>query len=658
MTVNISVVVPVHNGEKYLKEALDSLNAQTFQDWQCVVVLDRCNDRSEAIARESILEEKLLVLHAPNPGISSALNHGILHSDGELIARLDADDLMLPTRLERQIECFAYEPDLAVLGTSAFIIDEEGRTIGHFRQRSGRNRVRRMLPLRNTLLHPSVMFRKEIIRGLGGYLEGLDRVEDSHLWMRVACQHPIDNIAEPLMMLRSHGAQTSKKKITNEQSATLELTRSALLKTLGRGNISIWCFNKFVNFKFVNFHRNHLPRSNFILRHQRRSRVRATSSSSIASKQVSAPSAPRSVVLCGGIYSKPETYRETIVRTPETVLANLLRSAAVHVSERGLNSNIPQGVDVIHVHHFGLALFRAWLFHPSSKLVFTPHGSALHSPTARRIRVASRIVDAIIVLSPSERCLLKFSRAPVELIPNGIDPAIFFPGADQSPPDDIEGLRVLFVGQKSADKGYEAVLEAASYLGVSLTVITHVESARHSKHFLALESTLIEHGLLEIHFRVDPQQVASFMRNAHVLVLPSIHEALPSVISEALLCGLPVIASGLPSLEWQVGEIGQFIHPADPSELAIALVSLLSKYDETRQRFLRNVPIARKRFDEDAMLSSHIQLYERLLEGKASREGRPLTLRFLALAEWLFFAPTHPMKFGMRIARTLSRRRR
>jgi hypothetical protein len=203
--------MPVHNAERFLQEAILSLQAQTMTHWELVAVLDRCTDASRQLLSEAD-DERIRVLDAPSPGgLVTALNFGLRECRAEAVARLDADDVCDPFRLGIQLRALEARPRLGVLGSAAITIDEASRTTGLRRVPCGTKKVQRRLLWRNALIHPSVMFRRSLILGLGGYDPSCARFEDYDLWLRTAGVADVDNLTIPLLRYRVHQGQTSRR---------------------------------------------------------------------------------------------------------------------------------------------------------------------------------------------------------------------------------------------------------------------------------------------------------------------------------------------------------------------------------------------------------------------------------------------------------------
>ena len=212
----ISVIMSVYNGEKYLREAIESILNQTFTDFEFLIVNDGSTDGSLEII-QSYQDERIRVINnEQNIGLTKSLNKAIKQARGEYIARQDADDISLPNRFEEQIKYFEKHPETAILGTSKYVIDEDGKIL--------RKEIALLKPnsknllKTNVLRHGSVMFRKAIVDELGGYNELLRYSQDYELWLRIVKRYEVRNLRQLLYKSRSHSANI---RLMNWEEATL-----------------------------------------------------------------------------------------------------------------------------------------------------------------------------------------------------------------------------------------------------------------------------------------------------------------------------------------------------------------------------------------------------------------------------------------------------
>jgi glycosyltransferase involved in cell wall biosynthesis len=216
--MRVSVVIPVHNGEKYLAQAIESVLAQTFRDFELLIVDDGSTDGSRAIMdRCARRDARIRILSQANRGVSAAGNLGFEKARGEWVARLDADDLFLPDKLQRQVAFIRRHPDVRIVGTLGYFINHAGSIIGlvnsdgpftraEFERMAGRG-----APV--FFVHSSTLMHRETVLAVGGYREQYVQAEDVDLWLRMAGKgHLLLKMPEPLLLYRLHGESLTMKR--------------------------------------------------------------------------------------------------------------------------------------------------------------------------------------------------------------------------------------------------------------------------------------------------------------------------------------------------------------------------------------------------------------------------------------------------------------
>ena len=207
----------VWNGGAYVHEAVSSVLRQTFSDFELLIVDDASTDGAIA---ELPRDERIRVLrNERNLGQVPSLNRGLQEARGAYVARLDADDVMLPTRLERQVAVLDANPLVALAGTWMDVVDDAGRRWGTTRGRidSYIDYVAALLLDRIPFGHPSIMYRSDAVRALGGYEVSLAPSEDKDLYRRLALErHEARVVPEALVRYRRHEMQLSQLQIERQ----------------------------------------------------------------------------------------------------------------------------------------------------------------------------------------------------------------------------------------------------------------------------------------------------------------------------------------------------------------------------------------------------------------------------------------------------------
>ena len=223
----ISVVMPVYNAESFLREAVESILSQTYTNFEFIIINDGSTDNSGKILSD-FNDHRMRVIGQPNAGIGKALNRGLDSASGELIARMDADDIALPQRFEKQVEFFLLHPDLALLGTWAEIIDSEGRHRSWHKHPTTNAAIKYALLKNSPFVHPSVMFRSSVIADVGKYDEGNLVFEDYDMWSRITRIHEAANLPEVLLKYREVSSSISRTTANFNERAIEQRRRNIL----------------------------------------------------------------------------------------------------------------------------------------------------------------------------------------------------------------------------------------------------------------------------------------------------------------------------------------------------------------------------------------------------------------------------------------------
>lgn len=206
--MNVSVLLPVRDGERYLREALDSL-LQESGDFEVMVVDDGSTDATPEILR-SYADERLRVVGQGREGLVAALNRGLRETQGATVVRMDADDVSLPSRLERQQSVLEADERIGLVGCGVETMDGEGRATGSWLLPEDDAGLRRRLLLRNPFAHGSVAIRRAALDAAGGYATDFGANEDYDLWRRIAREWRLAAVPEVLYRYREHPAAVTK----------------------------------------------------------------------------------------------------------------------------------------------------------------------------------------------------------------------------------------------------------------------------------------------------------------------------------------------------------------------------------------------------------------------------------------------------------------
>lgn len=243
----VSILLPVRNGASFIETALTSLLNQTYCDFEILVLnhgsTDRTEDIIQVIKSKSSNGFRIRVISvAEQPNLSAVLNEGIRQSSGELIARMDHDDISSPERLALQVQAFESDPNLTICGAWASVISANGAHRYTLRMPSDEESIRIALPFFNPFIHPTVMMRKtHLDRDQLAY--GINRIfdfelaglhcEDYLLFSQLALLGKAINLRQSLIKYRTHQTNVSRQKADLQLFGSVEISKALFKEILG-----------------------------------------------------------------------------------------------------------------------------------------------------------------------------------------------------------------------------------------------------------------------------------------------------------------------------------------------------------------------------------------------------------------------------------------
>ena len=195
----VTVLMPVYNAEAYLREAMDSILAQTLTDFEFLIIDDGSTDSSAGIVRSYTDRRIRLVQNERNLKLAATLNRGLALARGEYVARMDADDISLPERLARQVAFMDAHPAVGISGTWAEAFGEARFSMPN---PTDSERIRAKLLFDSALVHPAVILRPTLLAQHGLAYRDLYPIDDYDLWQRAARVFPLANLPEALLRYR------------------------------------------------------------------------------------------------------------------------------------------------------------------------------------------------------------------------------------------------------------------------------------------------------------------------------------------------------------------------------------------------------------------------------------------------------------------------
>jgi glycosyltransferase involved in cell wall biosynthesis len=209
----VSVALAVYNSEPYLAEAIESILNQTFQDFELLIIDDGSTDNSVAIVkRYADRDSRIRWVTQPNAGIPKTRNRLLAMATGEFIAVMDADDVALPDRFERQVAYLRSSSNTVCVGGAYQIMDGAGRFLTVMRLAEDNAEIQRILLDGHTsFLHPACMIRKTAMEQVGGYNEAFATASDLDIWLKLTEVGEVANLHAPILKYRVHAKSISER---------------------------------------------------------------------------------------------------------------------------------------------------------------------------------------------------------------------------------------------------------------------------------------------------------------------------------------------------------------------------------------------------------------------------------------------------------------
>ena len=229
----VTVLMSVYNGEKYLREAVDSILAQTFKDFEFIIINDGSTDKTAEILKSYKDARIKIVNNDKNIGLTKSLNKGLKMARGKYIARQDADDISFPKRLETQVRYLEEHKSIIAVGTCINRIDDYGETIGSFIFPISPIDIRlNLLFGRWVFAHGSIMFCNSTINPIR-YDENVLYAQDYDLWLKLSRKFSMANIKELLYNLRIYDSRIAAKQRSIQQKNVITSLQNELENLLG-----------------------------------------------------------------------------------------------------------------------------------------------------------------------------------------------------------------------------------------------------------------------------------------------------------------------------------------------------------------------------------------------------------------------------------------
>jgi len=213
----VTVLMSVYNGKRYLREAVGSILNQSFKDFEFLIVDDGSTDETGKILKSYNDPRIRIHNNRKNIGLAKSLNIGLKMAKGKYIARQDADDISMSERLKRQVDFLNSNPDYAVVGTFAKVVNDDLEEVRLWERPTQDIDIRKYLKIDNCIVHGSTMIRISSLINVGFYDESMEKSQDYELWLRLSKKYKMANIPEFLYLWRTNSKKVGIKYVKEKQ---------------------------------------------------------------------------------------------------------------------------------------------------------------------------------------------------------------------------------------------------------------------------------------------------------------------------------------------------------------------------------------------------------------------------------------------------------
>lgn len=216
----VSILLPVYNDEEFISKSVTSVLKSTYKNFELIIINDGSIDKSLEIIND-FKDPRIKLYDKQNSGLIESLNYGLTKCNSEIIMRMDGDDEISENKIEIQLKSFL-NSDSVLHGTGAKIIDNSSRVLQEISvNEDHKDIINNLRTLNTSMIHPSIMFYKDIILKSGGYDSKFEVAEDYELYYRISRIGKLTNIDLPLLMLRKNEHNISKKRSSTQTLNTL-----------------------------------------------------------------------------------------------------------------------------------------------------------------------------------------------------------------------------------------------------------------------------------------------------------------------------------------------------------------------------------------------------------------------------------------------------
>jgi len=228
----ISVVMPAYNAQKYINSAIESILNQTFKNFELIIVNDCSTDNTINIVNSFIRKDARvkIINNKKRLNIAASLNKGINKASSNIIARMDADDISLPNRLELQYKLINSSKNISVVGANIIVMDIDENEIAIRNYPDSSEKLKACLFRYSPFAHPVACFRRDIFNSVGGYNPKYSPTEDLDLWFRLGVKYKFGSVKKPLLKYRLYRNSSSNQSLKGLEILVFKIRLYAMTK--------------------------------------------------------------------------------------------------------------------------------------------------------------------------------------------------------------------------------------------------------------------------------------------------------------------------------------------------------------------------------------------------------------------------------------------
>lgn len=626
----LTVAIPVYNAERFVRQSIQSVLDQTYTDFELIVTDDGSTDRTLEVL-QSFDDARIKIVHdGQHKGLAIRLNEQIAMAQGLYFVRMDADDIMLPERLERQVSFVEKHPETDVVGSSAIIIDEDGKQVGwrsfEWIRGAGRRPGDLAFEEVTSFMHPTVMGRTEWFRKYY-YNPACEGCEDQDLWLRSQRTSKFYSLCEPLILYRDPQRLDLKTYLFRQEKGIYVQKLNSGSNDWLSCQKTIWtCRIK----SAMAYCLSHLGLSKLILRVRNKQYSPLNNHVFHVITSLRTGGAEKLMVdLLPRLRDNGNHVELIVFDGVHTPFFEALEKQGIKIHAFSVNGSVYNPVhiiklwrlirhaDIVHTHNTSPQLFAAIAnIFVKTKLITTEHNTSNRRRQKTWMKPLDRWMyrqyDKIICISDQAELNLKAYLPEIEnrvcTIYNGIDLSLSVPTPQKKLIGNSNEVCVTMVAAFREQKDHKTLIRAMSFLPKNYRL--QLVGTGDDNLINDCRQLVIDEGICErVSFMGMRKDVPRILSESDIVVLSSHYEGLSLSSLEGMASGRPFIASDVDGLHEIVEGYGMLVPHENAQAMADAILLLAMNPDYARKVVQRCVERAHM-FDINTMAKKYISLYQ------------------------------------------------